>query len=137
MTIRFYPTVVVKMKFLRGEEEFEPRMENITVSCNKDEYERELLNFSALKNANTEITNTDSVSLSGFKRKALDLSESSGSKIYGKLVVKLSPVVHCPPNRPNERVVLGQAGLKKFKIHANFAEQVLEVEEEDEFEYEE
>jgi hypothetical protein len=136
VTIRFRPPVAVKMKFLRGEEELEERTEFLIVSCHKNEYEQELLNSSA-SNANTEITNTASASLSGVKRKASDLSESSGPKIGGKLVVKLSPVAHRPPNRPNERVVLGQAGLKKFKVHANFAEHVLEIEEEDEFEYEE
>ncbi len=107
------------MKFIRDEEEIAGRSALLTVSCHKDEYEAEL----AKKQSSLD---TELLSSSGAKRKASDISESASSTNMPK-TVKLSPVIQC-------RIVIGNAGLRKFSVSANYEKQVLEIQEELDYE---
>lgn len=136
MIIRFEPPVLVSMKFLRDDEEFEVREEYLTACCHLTEYYAEKQRSST----GAEGDSSGQSTLSGVKRNASDMSDSSvsrGCNSHEKVSIKLSPVTHRPPNSQDQRVVLGQKGLAKFRVLANFANRVLEFEEEDEFEYEE
>lgn len=136
LTMKFKPPVLVKMKFLRDNEEFEVRERYLHASCHLVEYETEKERFSA----GAEGDSTGQRTLSGVKRKASDMSDSSVSRDCNsneRVSIKLSPVTHRPPSNPDQRVVLGQKGLAEFSVVANFQNQVLEIEEEDEIEYEE
>ncbi len=136
VTIKFEPPVKVTMKFLRDNEEFEVRERFLVASCHLKEYEAE-------KNKSSVCAHGDSSeprNLSGVKRKASDMSDNSISRDSNnkeKISIKLSPVAHRPLSNKDQRVVLGQVGLSKFAVLANFEDQVLEIEEEDEIEYEE
>lgn len=134
-TTRFEPPVKVKIKFLRDNEE-EVREEYLTACCHLSEYEAEKRQSST----GAEGDSSGHSTLSGVKRKASDMSDSSVSRGFSskeKVSIKLSPVTHRPSSNPDQRVVLGQKGLAKFCVLANFKDKVLEIEEEDETEYEE
>ena len=64
-----------------------------------------------------------------WKRKLSDGSDATDIK-----EVKLSPVAHRPPERQEKRVVLGAGGLSRLKVHGNFETQLLEIEEDVEYE---
>lgn len=136
MIIRFCPPVLVSMKFVRDDEEFEVREEYLTACCHLTEYNAEKQRSST----GAEGDSSGHSTLSGVKRKASDMSDSSvsrGCNSNEKVSIKLSPVTHRPPNNQDQRVVLGQQGLARFRVLANFANRVLEIEEGDETEYEE
>jgi predicted aspartyl protease len=118
--IKFAPAVSVTLKFLReGEETVVERTALLVASCHKDEYDEEII-----KNTTTTTTTVSN------KRKSSEISDFSSSSVEKVKVVKLSPVSHRPPSSPNDRVVLGQNGLAKLFVHANFTDRVLEIEEE-------
>eukprot|EP01031_Cornospumella_fuschlensis_P029514 gene29514-35622_t len=106
-SLRFKPAVEVKLKFSRDGEEIEERTGLLVVNCHKDEYDQEL--------AASTSSSVEPEVFTGAKRKASEICTDSTNRVPLSSV-KLSPVVaHRPPGRPNERVVLGMAGLRKLK----------------------
>ena len=122
LSLKFKP-VQVKLRFTRAiDGEVEERIAFLTVSCHKDEYER------CMQESGTKEELQVAPTLTG-KRKLSDGSDASDIK-----EVKLSPVAHRPPERQEERVVLGAGGLSRLKVHGNFEKQVLVIEEDVEYE---
>ena len=115
---KFEP-VKVTLRFTRtADDEIEERMEFLTVSCLLDEYERCMEELVTDK----DLLNTPTLTK---KRKLSTGSDTSNIK-----EVKLSPVA---PQCKDDRVVLGAGGLSRLKVHGNFEKQVLEIEEDLEY----
>jgi hypothetical protein len=70
----------------------------------------------------------------GSKRKLSEVTDDTvtdtSSSVEPLKAVRLSPVVHRPPGQPNQHVVLGRAGMRKFHVHANIDKSSLEIEDE-------
>lgn len=133
---KFEPTVKVTMRFVRDGKEVESRTELLIVSCHKDEYDSELAAIAASSSSDpvpTAITEPMLVVTAQSKRKLSEVTDTASSMEPLK-AVKLSPVVHRPPDQPNQRVVLGMAGMRKFHVHANIDKSALEIEEEVDYE---
>lgn len=124
----FEPTVKVTMRFRRDGEEVESRTALLVVSCHKKEYDSELATFVS-SSSGKPVLNTRGSVTAGSKRKLSEVTDTS-SRVEPLKAVKLSPVAHRPPHQPDQRVVLGTTGMRKFHVHANIDKSSLEIEEE-------